>query len=308
MDLHQLMTTEMRDAPSVSPTPIADIAARAARRRRRRRFVRSTLALLMLAGAAAALAHRDGDDHDQLRTADPGQNEPESVVSTGTFKAPSSPAPTDRQALVSELREGLSPEDLQGNIEGAGFTVEIPLRAGRDRIAQALVSRYGTSIAVTVGDLRWTEAGPAPRSGACGYLAEMSPDPQVAVTMDEPPTSLAFGRDQSIGTVRIHNRSDHPVQYGHGERGFNAYLLDPSTEEVAGVWSGPTSSILITGTVPSGGVSEPIHAVVGMTSCQPSHGSAVQPGTYKLVVKAQVGPNELATSPPVKVTVDAPAS
>jgi hypothetical protein len=245
-----------------------------------------------------------GSDPDRSSaTPVPGHASP--AATAGTFDHPDGPPPDDLTATRDEIETGLGPADAVG-IAGGGDTIFVSLRPGREGIADDLLGRFGDRVQVDVGGIPWPMGEVVEALEGCGDPLPAG-DEVDGVTAEVTPRAaeVPLGGDIT-GSVVVTNAGLGPVTVEWGGAGLPAHLMRPGTDAPVGAFLGMQTMQIVHATVAPGTDSEPLPIVVGVTSCTPRNGTAVQPGRYDLVAVVPLADGRTLRSAPAEITVTAP--
>lgn len=243
-----------------------------------------------------------GGDHGSMIGASGRPNLP---VTIGTVDLPAGAAPSDLPRVRSEIEAAVSWRDMV-SIGNSFEAVHVALRPGRERIADALIDRYGGHVQVDVSGIPWppSQGGVAPKGcnaelPATGAVRGLS----ASVAPDRP--TFEVGREVT-GKVTVLNDTDAAVAVTWGGSGVAGYLLKPGTARPAAVLSGLQTLQLVVNEVPAGTASAPIPVFAGVASCDPGRGTALQPGDYDLVAVVSLADGGSFSSAPARVRITRP--
>jgi hypothetical protein len=206
------------------------------------------------------------------------------------------------QALLS------SSDVVRGITVGADDTVNIQLRADQQPLADELIARYGDLIAIRLGQLAYPDPASDTSPPSCPTLPDGPTDSHGLRATLSPPGQIASGAD-GRGTVTITNTGNAPQQLQTGSP-LVAMLTRPGSPEVVGVYDAPVAGVGFGPTV-APGESVTVAYLVGTSSCDPSLGNALPPGTYDIHVEVLTDyqtnpPTPLLTSSPQQIEIAAP--
>jgi hypothetical protein len=174
-----------------------------------------------------------------------------------------------------------------GMILGHGFgngTVRLKLAATGEREAKHLVERYGDTVEVTVGLLRYpmdrAEAVVLPRDATSSETVTIE---GLAANLELEPTVLAAGSNGG-GRVLLRSSAKETIAFGTASS-ILAWVVDPVTDSPIGGYEGaitlPAASVHLD---PGESAEIPVH--VGTASCVPELGYVLPPGNH--LVRADV--------------------
>lgn len=259
----------LSDAP-----PVAELRRRARKRTLVRRVVLAGGAVAVALGVLTVteVSNRSENDQVEFRTAPPTK-----PVTVGTVIFPDSRPPNDLSAMAAEIDASVSADHRLSTAHLGRDSVRVELKAGRDQIAEALINRYGSAVEVRIGGYSWP---PSDLPSAClGQAGPGSGDPAtVTAKLVLARMSVAFGED-IFGQVTVRNDSSAAIRLQIGG-GISDGLLLASDGSVAGTYVGGHDLKAEILTVEAGTESPPLPARIGITSCEPDLGTAVQPGVY----------------------------
>lgn len=271
--------------------------------------MRTLVLFLLTLTTVAACSDGDGERRasSSSSSAPSSSSPPEEpmAVTTGSYDPPEGPVPRDPAAIQTEIRAALDARDHHGIGEGTGpgaGRIYVPLRLGREHIADQLLARYGDRIRVDVGGLPWpltdTEAfercaDPLPAGDAADGLS---------ATVTPSTTTMELGGELTASVV-LRNDTSEPVAFGWGGAGVDGHLVRPGSDEPVGMFVGAQTMQFVTTPAEPGGVSEPVNVVIGLFSCTPELHTAVPPGTYELIVILRLMDERTIRSEPVEITI-----
>ena len=193
------------------------------------------------------------------------------------------------RAAVQEMATASSAPGLFSGWGTGGGRVHVRLRADGERVAAQLREQYGDAVDVTIGFLRFPE---------CAF------PPSVAPLMANPgrpgplplPDELHISLDGDWGVqsgadlrtrIRLVNEGDLEV-VAHTNGQLTASVVDLTTNETVGGFSGAQTLPLVLFRAPAGGLVE-IPVLIGTASTVPRLGYAVPPGRWAVEITLPFG-------------------
>lgn len=178
--------------------------------------------------------------------------------------------------------------------------VQVALAPWASDVAAQLEQRFGADVILTVGFLAYPSGRLLGPHGELRALPQPSSDPLLATSGLEVavvrPLEVQSGHDLRAELQVESHRSSSVVISGNGS--VVGRVLDPSTGEVVGGFSGPVLAPLVRFTVePGATVAVPL--TVGTASYSRSLGYAVPPGDWlvEVVLELGAGPHRAAPLP-----------
>lgn len=168
--------------------------------------------------------------------------------------------------------------------------VQVVLAPWASDVAAQLLGRFGEDVVLTVGFLAYPSGRLLDRGGEVGSPPQPSTDPLLDPTDVE--VTVARRLDVRSGhdlraEVRVANHRSSPLVVSTNGS-IVARVLDPSTGEVVGGFSGTVVMPLVSFTVePGAAVAVPL--TVGTASCARRLGYAVPPGEWAVEVVLELG-------------------
>ncbi len=228
-------------------------------------------------------------------------------VSIGEVNLSAGPAPTEPYRIQGELIAAVDAIDLVSSVVvGPDHLVHVLLHAGRDAVADSIVSRFGEAVSVSVGPYRWPLGSKPSLPAECGTPVP-EPDPEATVTaiLTLDSTEVGFG-NQVTGTVIVHNQGTSPATFNQIGAAYRGILTLPEAALAINAGSFVSLPTLRTTVVPAGRSSGPMPVVFGSTSCAPHLGTAIQPGHYSATVVLASMEGAQVVADAVEVSVSPP--
>lgn len=175
--------------------------------------------------------------------------------------------------------------NTHGEIRTAGVRagkVEVQLRGDQQARADQLVKKYGSSVAIILGNFPYPNAGSAstPTNGICKVVPKPGlQNRQLRWATTPKKLTVASGNDLQI-RVKFTNTGAKPIAYESGDP-ITGIVTDVGSTVVLANYNGAIAGVGSGGTLRKGG-SSTVTALVSTDSCQLDRGYRLTPGKYSV--------------------------